>query len=684
MVDPDMFPYVEVVVDIPAVGDRRFTYELPCACHLPYGAKVQVPFGRTQAEGYVVGRGRDKPDFDVKSVSAVYDLRFLPPGELLDLGKALKQYYVSSVASFWRYLWPPLVRRKRLEPGMVLGRPISAGQGTVGAWKAPELTELDSFARSVFVQGPAASRWEYYFERMEHALSSGLGVIVLVPDIRKLGSAVRHLESRFGPVAVIHSDLRGSTRRENWLRLLEGRSGIAVGSRSAVFSPVRNLGLIVVDEEESHLYKAEESPRFNAATVARIRANLQGCQVLLGSFVPSVRIHYYMSKGELKNTGHHGTPAAISRCEAKSPCRAEPTWEDTSPWADRPTSEGLSACPDASVTYQVVSMLGTKRGLTISKHLHLALRDIFHDGERAVLFLNRRGTSSALVCCDCGSTVMCPRCSVSLAYHARETLMVCHTCGYREPPPLECPVCRGFTWRQVGYGIDRMESEFKKRFPGVPIFLLDQDTKAPEDAVARFGSSEPSCLLCTQMVLGFELPPFTGLGVVSCDSLLSFPDYSAPEQVFKLLMDLVHLLKCSGGNPQKQFLVQTLNPQHHAVRGVQDPEAFYTVEAENRAVLSYPPFGSLFKLEFSGKHQDKVKQLAEEFAREVEARSGDIRVLGPGPAPKARVRGRYRWIVVLKSRSKQELSQVVSQVMDGVSQSQVRITVDTEEPFGIG
>ena len=199
-----MFPYVEVVVDIPAVGDRRFTYELPCACHLPYGAKVQVPFGRTQAEGYVVGRGRDKPDFDVKSVSAVYDLRFLPPGELLDLGKALKQYYVSSVASFWRYLWPPLVRRKRLEPGMVLGRPISAGQGTVGAWKAPELTELDSFARSVFVQGPAASRWEYYFERMEHALSSGLGVIVLVPDIRKLGSAVRHLESRFGPVAVIH------------------------------------------------------------------------------------------------------------------------------------------------------------------------------------------------------------------------------------------------------------------------------------------------------------------------------------------------------------------------------------------------------------------------------------------------------------------------------------------------
>jgi primosomal protein N' (replication factor Y) len=236
----------------------------------------------------------------------------------------------------------------------------------------------------------------------------------------------------------------------------------------------------------------------------------------------------------------------------------------------------------------------------------------------------------------------------------------------------------------VGYGIDRVESEFKKRFPKVPIFLLDQDTEAPEDVMAQFRSSAPSCLLCTQMVLGFEVPPFTGLGVISCDNLLSFPDYSAPEQVFKLLTDLLHLLKSSGGNPQKKFMVQTLNPQHHAIRGVQDPEAFYAVEAENRAALGYPPFGALFKIEFSGRQPDKVKQLAEEFATEAENCPQSVQVLGPGPAPKAMVRGRYRWIVMLKARNREDLSKVAKQVLNRVSHSQVRVTVDTEEPYGIG
>ena len=259
-----------------------------------------------------------------------------------------------------------------------------------------------SFANTLFIQGPASFRWDYYFDQIGQALSSGHGVIVLVPDIRKLDIVVHALESRFGPVSIVHSDLTGATRRENWLRLLQGKSTIAVGSRSAVLSPVKNLGLIVVDEEESHLYKAEEFPRYNAATVARIRANLQDCKALLGSFVPSIRTRYYMSQGKL------GTA-----------CIATP--------GDVPDS------PGASVTHMVISMLGTKRGMAISKQLHLALRDIFNDGERAVLFLNRRGTAPALVCSDCGSTIMCPRCSVALAYHARDKVMVCHTCGYSQP-----------------------------------------------------------------------------------------------------------------------------------------------------------------------------------------------------------------------------------------------------------
>lgn len=648
MVDPDKSGYVEVVVDIPALGDRRFTYEVPGGCHLPYGAKVEVPFGGRQAEAYVVGHSTHKPDLDLKPVAAAYDLRFLPPHGLLSLGEVLKDYYLASTASFWRYLWPPSVRKQRLKSDTKFGH--AEQKGPDKPVDVPlEIPDLESFEEASFVQGPASLRWDHYFAQIQDTLDSGKGVIVLVPEIRKLDRVARDLEARFGPVCILHSDLKGTVRRENWLKLLRGDVMLGVGTRGAVFGPVRDLGLIIVDEEESHSYKSEEFPGYNAVTVARIRARLQNCKVLLGSFAPSVRTRYFLEQGRLNQA-------------------AQVSPEDGT----------------ITVNHQIISMLGRKRGLAISKELHLALRDIFAQGERAVLFLNRRGTSSGLMCCDCGNIIMCPRCSVSLAYHARETLMVCHTCGLRQKPPLECPVCRGFTWRQIGYGIDRVASEFSKRFPRVPILKLDQDTEAPDHVIAQFASLTPSCLLCTQMVLGFEVPPVTGVGVVSCDNLLSFPDYSAPEQVFRLLMDLMHLLKSSGGNPHKQFIVQTLNPEHHAIKGIQNPEIFYTTEADNRAILGYPPFGALFKIEFSGEKQDRVKLLAEEFAAQVENCAAGIRVLGPGPAPKPRVRGRYRWILILKAAKRETLSQVVTQLWPGVSHPQVRMTVDTEEPFGIG
>ncbi|HHY11698.1 MAG TPA: primosomal protein N' [Firmicutes bacterium] len=639
------FRYVDVVVDVPAVGDRKFTYQVPEGSALPYGAKVQVPFGRKQTDGYVAGHSSVKPDFDVKSVSAVYDLRFLPPDHLLRLGEVLKEHYLASTASFWGYLWPPLVRRRHLEPGTGFDEP--AGCRLLRTKQMP--TAPGSFAGSLFIQGPASFRWDYYCAKIKEALDSGLGVIVLVPEIRKIDAAIRALQAWYnGPISLVHSDLPGAARREQWLSLLTGDSMLAVGTRSAAFSPVKNLGLIVVDEEESHLYKAGEFPGYNAVTVARARGNLENCRVLLGSFVPSVKTGYFINKGRLKPV--------------------------------KPSTPGLNV----NVTHETISMLGRKRRVVISKELHLALRDIFNDGERAVLFLNRRGTSSSLVCTDCGNTIMCPRCSVSLAYHARDSQMVCHTCGYRRTAPLECPVCRGHTWKPVGYGIDRVVSEFEKRFPGVPVLQLDQDSESPENVIEQFRSSSPSCLLCTQMVLGFEIPPVTGLGVLSCDNLLGFPDYSAPEQVFRLLMNLVHLLKNSGGNQQKRFVVQTLNPQHHAITGVQDPESFYVVESQNRADLNYPPFGALFKIEFSGKNPDMVRQIAEKFAAEAENHSNGVQVLGPGPAPKPRVRGRYRWIIMLKSKKREVLSGIVKQVWPEVSHSQVRMTVDTEEPFGIG
>lgn len=633
--------YVDVVVDVPAVGDRKFTYRVPQAHVLPYGAKVHVPFGRKKVDGYVVGHVTEHPNFPVKDVAAVYDLDFLPPEHLLSLGKRLKDYYLASTASFWTYLWPPLVSRKRLKPGVE----IKAPQRKVSSYGK---TNADSAGETVFIQGPAYSRWGAYLEAIEQTLNAGQGVIVMVPEIRKTDAAKDALSPLCGGLSLVHSDLTGANRRTQWQRLLTGQATVALGTRTAVFSPVQNLGLIIIDEEESLFYKAEEFPRYNAVTVARARANLENCRVMLGSFVPSVRAHYYISTGKLK--------------ALKQPSR----------------------CPDVDVAHQTVSLLGRSRRVVITKEMHLALREVFNNGERAILFLNRRGTSSSLMCTDCGNTVMCPRCSVSLAYHARDLELVCHTCGYRQPAPAQCPVCRGYTWKPLGYGIDRVVSEFMKRFPGIPVLQLDQDSESPEKVIEEFRSLSPSCLLSTQMVLGFEMPPVMLLGVLSCDNLLSFPDYRAPEQVFRLLMDLLHLLESSKGNPQKVFIVQSLNPQHHAIKGAEDPDNFYVLESNNRAALCYPPFGALFKIEFSGKDHDKVKNISEQFAKKAEDYSESVQVLGPSPSPKPKVRGRYRWIIMLKSAKRDVLSKLMKTVLPEVSHRQVRVSVDTEEPFSIG
>lgn len=634
--------YVNAVVDVAAVGDRLFTYRVPGEFILPYGSRVYVPFGRTRADGYVVEQVYTMPEFKVKDILSVYDPEFLPPEPLLSLGQVLKEYYFSSTVSFWAYLWPPLVSRKA--PESVIGAINKAAARQV-------LNQGQSSAVSsgvVFIQGSASYRWKIYIKAISKALSLGQGVVVLVPEIRKIETARAVLEPVCGrTLSLVHSELPGAKRRGEWLELLRGTKSVALGTRSAVFSPVRNLGLIIVDEEESTSYKAEEYPRYNAATVAKLRGEHENCRVFLGSFVPSVKTAYYVDTGKLKTEKEIFSDAV-------------------------------------EIKHETVSMLGRRRRVLISKELHLALKEAFDFGERALLFVNKRGTSSSLVCTDCGNTVTCPRCSVSLSYHSKGAQLVCHTCGYRQSAPSECPLCHGYTWKTVGYGIDRAASEFKKRFPGIPVFQLDQDSKTPpEKVIEEFASVSPSCLLSTQMVLGFsEIPSIRTLGVLSCDNLLSFPDYRAPEEVFMLLTGLLNLLKNSGGSLSKRFVLQTLNPQNHAVQGALSPSVFYSVESRNRKALGYPPFGALLKIEFSGKDPDKVRVMSEVFASRILERSGDIQVLGPSPAPKAKVRGRYRWHIMLKAPCRDTLGDAVRTVLPEVSDANVKISVDTEEPFG--
>lgn len=642
--------YVDIVVDLPSMGDKVFTYKVPEDVVLPYGAKVYVPFGRRNVDGYVVGRPSAAPDVDLKDVISVYDLNFLPPRNLLDFALTLRDYYLATISSFWGYLWPPQVKKIDVKKESFQTLCVKEHDAPCTSEKAGN---QDSHDRDTFVQGSDSFRWSVYLDAIEKAINAGSNVLVLVPEISRAEEAERRLAPIYGDevLAVVHSDMTAVSRRNQWLEVRDGKKRITVGTRSAAFNPIKDLGLVIVDEEESVHYKAEEYPKYNGRTVAKLRGRYENCPVILGSYVPSVVANYGFSQDMFD--------------EIKEGFRLR-----------------------NNVDSEIVSLLGRKNRVLISKELHLALADVFGAGKRALLFINKRGTASSLVCAECGNVILCPRCSVPMAYHSKESRLICHTCGYRENPPVQCPVCQGFDWKPVGYGIDRARSEFNKRFPKVPVFQVDQDSKEDIcDNIRGFESQTPSCLLCTQMVFSVpRVPELQVVGVLSADNILNLPDYLAPEEVFRLLTKLRCLLNeeetPSHKEMKKRFIIQTLNPAHHAIQGALDPELFYSVETENRKVLKYPPFGFVMRITVAGKSEEKVIEASDSLAAEIESKSEKIVVLGPSPAPKVKVRGQYRWHIMVKSPDRYCAIHAVKTSLPVLVSSHVKVYLDLEEPFG--
>jgi len=637
--------YLNVLVNVPAVGNKSFVYSAPEGIALPYGAKVRVSFGRFRADGYVVGEAKKPQDIEVKDILAVYDLRFLPPRRLVNLAERLADYYCVPVATMWSCLWPPVVPKKS----------ISRLKGLLGERPGESEKELNVQSRqglkNILVWGSKGFRWNYYVDRSKEVFKGGLGVLVLVPEIKRIEYAVRYLKEAFSDFVLIHSELSNATRRAGWLELLSGKKRIAVGTRSAVFAPVKNLGLIIIDEEESDSYKAEDLPRYSAISVAFHRAQVENCRVILGSAHPSVTIYNDVVSGRFELV------------------------------KEQPASCGTR------VKVQTVNILKERKSSRelITPQMMKRLKDDFLLKKRVLLFLNKRGTSSIIMCQDCGNVMMCPRCSVSLSYHATKPDLVCHTCGYRQAVPSRCPVCEGYRWKLIGFGIERAAAEFRKKFPEIPLFRLDHDAlkeSSVEETLRGFSKSSPSCLLATQMVLGYEnFPEIRTVGVLSCDTLLNLPDFRASEKTFQILSGLWEILVRSGTGVDKEFLIQTCNPENHAIRGLTSPEEFYRQELENRKLLNYPPFGNLFKVEFSGKNLEKVRDTAVSFAEKCAIYEELIQVLGPNPSPKAKVRGLYRWQVALKGKDRKFMVSLCKSVLPEIyPTSQVKVSLDLDDP----
>jgi len=709
--------YVEVAVDVAVPGtDRPFHYrvarELLDRC-VP-GARVVVPFGRRRVQAVVL-RFVATPDVeDVKPVEHVLEeVPPLPP-DLLELAPWVARHYACTLPQVFRAITPGVGRGRRgvrarraadLEPLVppdvltaaaerlraraprqaavleVLAEltaaadsplPEQAVLARAGPGARPAIAALEtrglvrrrqrevlrdpyagrSFShpppavltaaqaeavravsqalesgvhRAFLLQGVTASgKTEVYLQSITRCLARGRGAICLVPEIALTPQMVARFKSRFGgEVAVLHSRLGMGERWDEWRRAQAGHARVVVGARSAVFAPVPRLGLVVLDEEQEASYKQEEDPKYHAREVALHRARLSEAVVVLGSATPAVETAYRAQQGEF--------------------CRLE-------------LRERVDGRPMPAV--RLVDMraeLAAGHRHIFSRDLKAALADRLDRGEQALLFLNRRGFATFVLCRDCGHGLRCRRCSVGLTYHQPRDEVACHYCDARARAPRVCPRCGSHRIRYFGLGTQRVEAELGALFPGVRVVRMDADTtgrKGAHEAILRaFEDRQAQVLVGTQMVArGLDLPGITLVGVVAADTALYLPDFRAAERTFQLLVQVAG--RAGRGEDPGEVIVQTYAPDHYSVQMAlaHDYAGFLRHELVERRQAGYPPFVTMANFLCAAPRTETARRAAAILAARLAGaiRDAGAEVLGPAPAPLERLKGRSRWQVLLK------------------------------------
>jgi len=583
---------------------REFTYEVEDG--VGPGAIVSMPFGRGRARGLVVSLEDAAPaGVDVRPVEAVVGQ---VPGALVELALWLADYYGSTPGRALALVAPELPKRRKVQP------PPAERQALPGEAEPASLTDGQRAAVDRIVAGggpyllygPTGSgKTEVYLQAIAEMLERGFGAIVLVPEIALAPQTVGRVRARFGDrVAILHSGLTDAERRDERERIMAGEARIVVGARSAVFAPVRGLGLIVVDEEHDASYKQDSDPRYDARTVAAKRAALEGAVAVYGSATPRPE-----------------SWASLERLE-------------------------LGARLGASLPPVRLVDLRREAGYPLSAPLLEELRGVAERGGKAILLLNRRGIAPALHCRACGQTIRCPNCDVALVLHADGSLR-CHHCGHAEHSPDVCPVCGSAELARLGAGTQKLERELAREFPELELIRLDADTAAKPElltaALRRFAETDRAVLLGTQMVAkGHHFSRVELAAVVDADTALALPDFRAEERTFQLLTQLAGR---SGRDAPGRVLVQTFQPDARpiAYAARHDVPRFLAEELERRRDLGYPPFRHLVRILVTGSDPGQVQKALEE----VRAGLPNADVLGP--APLLRLRGRHRAQLVVKT-----------------------------------
>lgn len=487
----------------------------------------------------------------------------------------------------------------------------------------------------------ASGKTEIYFRLVAEALAQGKQAIVLVPEIALTPQTVQRFAGRFpGEVALLHSALSAGERFDEWRRARDGEAGVVIGSRSAVFAPLARLGLIIVDEEHEPSYKSDHAPRYHARDVAIRLGDLVGAPVVLGSATPDV-----VSFARARAGRYHLVELPERAVGHRPPTESE--------------AEGSPALPPVEVVDMRTELKAGNRSI-FSRALSVAIEAALSRQEQVILYLNRRGAATFVMCRDCGRVLRCRRCDASLIYHSADEALVCHLCNRREAAPASCPSCFSPRIRFFGLGTQRVEEEAARLFPSARIFRWDRDVvrtrRAHEEALRRFQSREGDVLVGTQMIAkGLDLPFVTLVGVIAADTGLHLPDFRAVERTFQLLTQVAG--RAGRGAAPGKAIIQTYAPDHYCVRAASrhDYAAFAAEELRFRKQQGYPPYSQLVRIVFSQTTARRAAESAGGVARQLQtalARQGltGVDVLGPAPAYTQRLRGKYRWQVILRGQ----------------------------------
>jgi len=702
--------------------DKIFDYKVPSflECQIKVGVRVEVPFGYQTLEGFVLEiKSVTKEERELKEVLSVIDEDIILNEELINLGKFMKEKTLATLISCYQVMLPKALKAKRgssvpkkYDTYYRLGdvkeyKFNKVQQKLIACFEKCELvkreTLLELSASSVktleknhilipvkkehyrlsyeekkeakypltqeqqqvveevlsnqkvenyLLFGVTGSgKTEVYMELIEEVRKRGKTAIVLVPEISLTPQMISRFEKRFGKeIAAIHSALSEGEKYDEWRRIYRGESSIVIGARSAIFSPLKNLGMIIIDEEHSDSYKQEDSaPRYSAIDIAIERGRVNDAPVILGSATPSLDAF----------------------------ARAEKGLYHLLTLPDRVNKKPLPNVEIVDMNQEMRRVQGH-----FSNQLLTKINTRLEKKEQVILLLNRRGYSSFVSCKNCGYTVKCPHCDITMTYHKTSSVLRCHYCGYATNLIKNCPECHENSLSTLGVGTEKIEEELKKYLPQAKVLRMDIDTTSKKGShakmIASFKRGEYDILLGTQMVAkGLDFASVTLVGVINADTSLNIPDFRSSENTFDLLSQVAG--RSGRGEKTGEVIIQTFNPDHYALSYVKNHDyyGFYKEEMKIRRTLKYPPYYYLVYIKLSGRDYTVLEQEAHKIKKSLEKYLKNTIIIGPSPAFIYKINHIYRYGIILKYKKEENLYPALK-LMDEHYQSNKTIKVEID------